>query len=81
MADEFSYTFRRHSIELTRDAEDRNWYIVVTAPSGLKCYDGYWLNSAGRSLKDALYEAKRGAMLIQPPSVSDGVPGTLKGHP
>jgi predicted RNase H-like HicB family nuclease len=66
--DEFSYTFRRHSIVLTREDEDRNWYIVVTAPSGLKCYDGWWRDSAGKPLKDALQEAKEGAMLVKPVS-------------
>ena len=72
MADEFSYTFRRHSIELTREHEDRNWYIRVRAPSGLYAYDGYWLNSAGKSLKEALQEAKQGAMLATSPGLPEG---------
>lgn len=69
MADEFSYTFRRHDIVLTRDAEDRNWYIRVRGPDGLHVYDGYWRDSVGKPLKDAIYEAKMGAGLI-PPSPS-----------
>lgn len=63
MADEFSYTFRRHSIVLTRDAEDRNWYIRVRGPDGLHVYDGYWRDSVGKTLKEALAEAKHGAQL------------------
>jgi predicted RNase H-like HicB family nuclease len=74
MADEFSYTFRRHSIELTREREDRNWYIRVRAPSGLHAYDGYWLDSAGKSLKEALQRAKEGAMLVKPRGVQ-GIDG------
>ena len=38
--EEHSVTFRRHEITLTKDAPDRNWSIVVRAPSGLMCYDG-----------------------------------------
>lgn len=65
VGDEFSYTFKRHSIVLTRDREDANWYIRVRGPDGLHKYDGYWRDSAGKPLKDALYEAKVGAMLIR----------------
>lgn len=66
MSDEFSYTFRRHSIVLTRDHEDANWYIRVRGPDGLHKYDGYWRDSAGKPLRDALHEAKVGAQLIRP---------------
>jgi predicted RNase H-like HicB family nuclease len=65
VSDEFSYTFRKHSIVLSREDTDRNWYIVVTAPSGLKCYDGWWRDSVGKTLKQALQEAKEGAMLLR----------------
>jgi hypothetical protein len=63
--EEFSYTFRRHSIVLTRENENRNWYIRVRGPDGLHVYDGYWRESAGKTLKEALYEAKVGAQLIR----------------
>lgn len=63
--EEHNFTYRRHSITLTKDAPDRNWYIVVRAPSGLMCYDGWWHESAGKTWREALEEAKRGACLPQ----------------
>lgn len=71
MPDEFSYTFRRHSIVLTRDREDANWYIRVRGPDGLHVYDGYWRDSVGKPLKAALHEAKVGAGLIPQPASMD----------
>jgi hypothetical protein len=72
MSDEFSYTFKRHSIVLTRnDGPLGNWYIRVTAPDGCYVYDGWWADSAGKPLKDALYEAKVGAMLLPKPPLMD----------
>jgi predicted RNase H-like HicB family nuclease len=68
MSDEFNYTFKRHDIALTRDREDANWYIRVRGPDGLHKYDGYWRESAGKTLKEALQEAKEGALLVSPPS-------------
>lgn len=67
MSDEFGYTFKRHSIVLIRDREGSPWYIRVRGPDGRYKYDGYWRDSAGKPLKDALYEAKVGAMLLKPP--------------
>ena len=61
--EEHSVTFRRHEITLTKDAPDRNWYIVVRTPSGLMCYDGWWHESTGKMWREALEEAKRGACL------------------
>ena len=61
--EDHSVTFRRHEIALTKDAPDRNWYIVVRAPSGLMCYDGWWHESTGKTWREALEEAKRGAFL------------------
>ena len=63
--EEHNFTFRRHSITLTKDAPDRNWYIVVRDPSGRMCYDGWWHESAGKTWREALEEAKRGACLPQ----------------
>lgn len=71
MPDEFGYTFKRHSIVLTRDHDGANWYIRVRGPDGLHKYDGYWRDSAGKPLKDALHEAKVGAMLIPAPKQMD----------
>jgi predicted RNase H-like HicB family nuclease len=71
MPDEFSYTFRNHNILLTRDEVDRNWYVQVIAPTGCYACDGYWLNSAGKTLKEALQYAKEGAMLVKPLGVPE----------
>ena len=62
-SEEHNLTFRRHEITLIKDAPDRNWHIVVRAPSGLLCYDGWWHESTGKTWREALEEAKRGACL------------------
>jgi hypothetical protein len=57
------HTFRRHSISLTRESSLHDWYIIVKHPSGGNLYDGWWRDSSDKTAKDALAEAKRGAML------------------
>ena len=64
MADEFSYTFKRCWIALAREDVDTDWYIRVRAPDGGLLYDGWWRDSAGKTLKEALYEAKAGSLLL-----------------
>ena len=60
--------FRRHDIHVSKDRPDANWYIVVTGPSGLRDYDGWWQDSDSKTWKEALAEAKCGACLTpQPP--------------
>ena len=78
--------FKGHDITIQRDSDDKNWYIRVRGPDGLHKYDGYWSESVGKTAKEALYEAKVGAMLIpKSPSmdpfhsrVARGVPGTVE---
>lgn len=55
--------FKRHNIRVSKDRPASNWYIVVTAPSGLRAYDGWWPDSADKSWQDAVAEAKDGACL------------------
>ena len=50
--EEHNFTFRRHSITLTKDAPDCNWYIVVRDPSGRMCYDGWWHESTGKTWRE-----------------------------
>ena len=57
--------FKGHEIICTKDAPSKNWYIQVTAPNGIRAYDGWWADSAGKSAAEAIHEAKRGAMLIK----------------
>lgn len=56
--------FKGHDIVLQRDSDEKSWYIRVRGADGLYVYDGYWRDSAGKTAKEALYEAKVGAMLI-----------------
>lgn len=70
--EEHRLTFRRHEITLSKDGPDRNWYIVVWAPSGLRCYDDWWHESANKTWHEALDEAKRGAMLTKPKEGTHG---------
>ena len=62
----FNGRYKQHDLELTRVGGDRNWYIRVRAPSGLYAYDGYWRDSQGKSLDDAITEACTGACLWTP---------------
>ena len=52
-----------YTIDASRDDESRNWYITVTAPSGIRDYDGYWRNSDFKTADDVVNEAIRGACL------------------
>lgn len=63
----FNGRYKQHDLQLTRvGGECVNWYIRVRAPSGLYAYDGYWLNSAWRTVDDAITEACTGACLWTP---------------
>ena len=52
-----------YTIEASRDDESRNWYITVTAPSGIRDYDGYWRNSDFKTVDEVINEAIAGACL------------------
>ena len=49
------YRYRRHEVEIS--------YIVVTAPNGVRAYDGWWYAGRGKTHREALMEALHGAML------------------
>jgi len=57
------YTYKGHSIGIARDDKNYNWYIIVTAPNGMRDYDGWWQDSAGKTHREAVLEALRGSML------------------
>jgi len=57
-------TFRRHTIDVHREFGKR-WYIIVTAPSGMRAYDGWWQGSENKTAAEAIEEAKRGACLMK----------------
>ena len=64
--DAFQGRYKQHDFDLLRSGSSGNWYIRVRAPSGLYAYDGYWLNSSGRSVDEAVSEACIGACLWTP---------------
>lgn len=68
--DTFNGRYKQHDIEIVRVGSNRNWYIRVRAPNGLHAYDGYWPDSAHRSLDDAITEACTGACLWTPNTIS-----------
>lgn len=56
-------TCRDHMLHISRESRQSDWYIWVYAPSGALAYDGYWRNSAGKTIKAATAEAIRGAKI------------------
>jgi len=68
----FRGRYKGHEIEITR--ADRKglrvygWYIMVWAPSGALCYDGYWPSSllmeGPKTMDEAIEQALRGSLLI-----------------
>lgn len=60
---QFTRTFKKHEITVERESRKDNWYIRVTAPCGSYAYDGWWSDSASKTVKEAFEEAKRGAQL------------------
>ena len=61
---DFCGTYKGYTINIERDHPSQNWYIIVTAPSGGYVYDGWWRESEGKPLREAIYEALRGSMLL-----------------
>ena len=55
--------YKKHQIHCSRENETSNWYIWVYAPCGSLAYDGYWRDSAGKTIREAAEEAIRGAMI------------------
>lgn len=64
--EEHDVRFKGHDINVSKDSLSSNWYIRVTHPNGSKLYDGWWRDSANANWKEAVEEAKRGAMLVKP---------------
>lgn len=57
------YRYKGHEIEVSYEADRDRWYIVVTAPNGIRSYDGWWRDSQGKTRREAVLEAIRGAQL------------------
>lgn len=58
-------TINEHTIDIRRESEDQDWYIEVTAPNGMRDYDGWWSDSADKPIEEALAEAVRGSCLFE----------------
>jgi hypothetical protein len=61
---DFCGTYKGYSINIDRDHSSQNWYIIVKAPDGGYVYDGWWRESEGKPLREAIHEALRGSMLL-----------------
>lgn len=59
------FTFRQHYFNLSRNRGE-DWSIEVTGPDDLHSYDGYWRDSARKTVKSAIVEACKGS-LLEPP--------------
>lgn len=51
--------YEDHQIHISRQNKKSDWYIWVYAPSGALGYDGYWRDSAGKTIREAVAEAIR----------------------
>jgi hypothetical protein len=56
-------TYKDHKIHLSRESKKHQWYIWVYAPDGTLAYDGWWRNSEGKPIREAVAEAIRGACI------------------
>lgn len=63
---EFQGRYKGFDLDLMRDGPFSRWYIRVRDPRGCYAYDGWWADSGGKSLDDAIAEALRGACLWTP---------------
>jgi hypothetical protein len=55
--------YKGATITVDRERRAENWYITVILESGSYLYDGWWADSADRSMDEAIEEAKQGAWL------------------
>ena len=63
-AHDFQGRYKQHDLDMMRTDFCSCWYIRVCAPSGMYAYDGYWRDSQGKSMDDAITEACTGAGLL-----------------
>ena len=61
---DFCGAYKGYTINIERDHPSQNWHIIVTAPSGEYVYDGWWRESEGKPVREAIHEALRGSMLL-----------------
>lgn len=59
----FEGRYKQHDIRIDRTARNPNWYIVVRGPDGCYACDGWWRDSADKTMDEAILEACRGSLL------------------
>jgi hypothetical protein len=60
---QFHARYRRHDIQVQRESAGR-FYIIVTAPTGAYCYDGWWGDDyETRTMEQAVDQAITGSCL------------------
>lgn len=63
----FEGEFKGYTLAIDRERSGRLkglWCIVVTAPNGMRDYDGWWEGSQVNTLDEAIIEALAGACLL-----------------
>ena len=71
-----SYKYKGHFIDIDRDNDKFGWwYITVTAPNGMRDYDGWW-RETGKTHREAVLEALDGAMLFPAKAKNGGAHAT-----
>lgn len=58
-------TINGHTISIRRECPQDDWYITVTGPEGIHAYDGWWGESAAKTIQEALNEAIDGSELLR----------------
>lgn len=59
----FRGIYKQHSIAIERDCPLVDWYIVVIDSKGRVTYDGWWKNSAEKSVDEAITQALKESFL------------------
>lgn len=53
-----------YDYQIERDSNDDDWYIQVRPSDSGYVYDGWWRDSAHRTMEEAVREAIRGACIL-----------------
>lgn len=61
--DTFFGIYKDHTISVHRDRPGSDWYFIVTAPDGSYSTDGWWRDSAQKTMAEAIMESIAGAGL------------------
>ena len=62
-ADSFYGIYKDHTVSVHRDRPGSDWYFIVTDPDGSYSTDGWWRDSAQKTMEEAIVESIVGAGL------------------